>query len=191
MASGKLDDVDDAILELFQEESARESLVLPPNVVWYNLVEQRNRVQKSSDTIARRMQKLAELGLLEKVDYEGGYYRLTEQGQEYIPGETRLVEIHGVEGGEYQGPFSELEWGLLTQVEKGSTGLDVDDDLFDQEAIQQALNRLLKFGLVEQDEREYILSKRGETALGIQDVYEKYGSEEFFARLAEEEGGDT
>lgn len=187
MASGKLDEVDEAILEFFQETSVNDRIVLPPKVVWYNIVEQRGRVQRSSDNIVHRMQKLTELGLLERVDYAGGYYRLTEQGEEYVVGETRLVEILGAEEDKSRGPFSKLEWEVLTQIAKSTDGLDVKDEILAPDPTQRALNRLLNFEFVREQDGRYVVTSRGKSAIELEEVYDQFGPEEFFSRLAERE----
>jgi DNA-binding PadR family transcriptional regulator len=69
---------DPAILEFFEEHE----IAMPPAVVSFNIT------GVSHPTVKRRMPKLAEHGLLEKVEGKRGYYRITEVGQQYLAGET-------------------------------------------------------------------------------------------------------
>ncbi|MDG5778938.1 transcriptional regulator [Haloarculaceae archaeon H-GB2-1] len=80
-----MNEVDDAILEFFAEQG--DDVVLPPTVVWYNLKEVEYALDKSRETVARRMRQLPKRGLLEKVDEDRAYYRLTEKGRSYLAGD--------------------------------------------------------------------------------------------------------
>jgi predicted transcriptional regulator len=86
-----MNEVDDAILEFFVEQS--ETIALPPTVVWYNLAEVNNVIDKSSDTVARRMRKLPKRGLLKKVDEKRGYYQLTQKGRDYLVGDLDAEDV--------------------------------------------------------------------------------------------------
>jgi predicted transcriptional regulator len=73
---------DDTILEFFEEHS----IALPPTAVSYNI--------DFSDTHVRnRMRKLADEGLLIKVDDKKGYYRITEKGRKYLAGDLDAGEL--------------------------------------------------------------------------------------------------
>jgi len=79
-----MNEVDDSILEFFNSQGDQVSL--PPTAVWYNLAEIFEVTDKSRDTVARRMRGLNEAGLLEKVDEQRGYYRITDKGRAYLTG---------------------------------------------------------------------------------------------------------
>lgn len=86
-----MNEVDDSILEFFERQD--EGVSLPPTPVHYNLVEVYKATDKSRETIARRMRKLAKRGLLEKVNDTKGYYRMTELGRRYLTGDATKEEI--------------------------------------------------------------------------------------------------
>ena len=81
-----MNEVDDAVLEFF--EAQEEGVALPPTVVWYNLHERLEVIDKSRDTVARRMRQLTERGLLSKVSEERGYYQITQNGYDYLTGDV-------------------------------------------------------------------------------------------------------
>lgn len=74
---------DPAILELFYEAG----IAMPPAVVSYNID------GVSHPTVKRRLPKLAEHGLLEKVDDSKGYYRITDLGRRYVEGDVTKDEL--------------------------------------------------------------------------------------------------
>lgn len=83
-----MNETDDAILEFFEELASAEFRVcLAPTPVWLNLTQELEVLEKSRDTVSRRMGKLAEMGLLERVDEKRGYYRITDMGLAYVAGE--------------------------------------------------------------------------------------------------------
>jgi hypothetical protein len=86
-----MNEVDDSILEFFASQD--ESLVLSPALVWYNLHDQLNLIDKSHETVARRMRKLSKRGLLEKVDDGKGYYSLTQKGRDYLVGDVEADDL--------------------------------------------------------------------------------------------------
>ena len=90
-----MNEVDDAILEFYEELEASTdfSITLPPMTVYVNLVEELGVLDKSSNTISRRMQRLSEMELLEKSDKKRGYYRITEKGIRYLSGELDADEL--------------------------------------------------------------------------------------------------
>ncbi|WP_218927289.1 transcriptional regulator [Halosimplex rubrum] len=79
-----MNEVDDAVLEFFAAQD--EGVALPPTVVWYNLHERLEAIDKSRDTVARRMRKLTDRTLLSKVSEERGYYQITQKGCDYLAG---------------------------------------------------------------------------------------------------------
>lgn len=83
--------VDDAILEFYEEQES--SLVLPPKIVWYNLHSVRSVIDKSAETVRRRMKKLDKRGLLERVEDDRAYYRLTQKGRNYLVGEVEPDDL--------------------------------------------------------------------------------------------------
>lgn len=83
--------VDDAILEFYQEQEG--SIVLPPKIVWYNLHEVRKVIDKTAETVRRRMKKLARRGLLERVEEDRAYYRLTQKGRDYLTGDIEAGDL--------------------------------------------------------------------------------------------------
>ncbi|WP_228434566.1 transcriptional regulator [Natrarchaeobaculum aegyptiacum] len=90
-----MNQADDAILEYLQELETEPGhrISLPPTTVWYNLVEQLGVLDRSQNTIARRMNILSEAGLLEKTDEKRGYYRLTDRGIAYLEGELEAADL--------------------------------------------------------------------------------------------------
>ncbi|WP_262176974.1 transcriptional regulator [Haloarcula laminariae] len=86
-----MNEVDDAVLEFFEAQD--EGVALPPTVVWYNLHDLLEVIDKSRDTVARRMRKLTERELLEKVSEERGYYQLTHKGRRYLSGDIEPEEL--------------------------------------------------------------------------------------------------
>ncbi|MDJ1434198.1 transcriptional regulator [Halostagnicola sp. A-GB9-2] len=81
-----MNEADDAILEYFQELTTERDhrIALPPTTVWYNLVEELGVLDRSQNTISRRMNILADAGLLKKTDEKRGYYRITNNGLAYL-----------------------------------------------------------------------------------------------------------
>ncbi|SNZ06096.1 hypothetical protein SAMN06269185_1046 [Natronoarchaeum philippinense] len=89
-------EADVAILEFFYElgDVDDDRVVLPPGTVYENLVEQLGVLQKSKSTISRRMKKLSEEDLLEKIpDTRGTYYRITDVGVDYLEGNVDADDL--------------------------------------------------------------------------------------------------
>lgn len=86
-----MNEVDDAVLEFFEAQD--EGVALPPTVVWYNLHDLLEVIDKSRDTVARRMRKLNERGLLAKVSEERGYYQITQKGRDYLEGDLEADDL--------------------------------------------------------------------------------------------------
>lgn len=90
-----MNETDDAILEYFEAlESAGFRTWLAPTPVWLNLTENLEVLDKSRDTISRRMGLLADMGLLERVDDKRGYYRITNEGLAYLAGEMDATDLN-------------------------------------------------------------------------------------------------
>jgi DNA-binding PadR family transcriptional regulator len=79
---------DEPILEFLADSDA----ALPPAVVQFNL-EWKDIVSPAYSTVKRRMRKLAEEELLEKVNPDAGYYAITEKGRAYLQGELDASEL--------------------------------------------------------------------------------------------------
>lgn len=89
-----MNETDDAILEFFEElESTGLNVWFAPTPVWINLTQNLGVLEKSRDTISRRMGKLAEMGLLERVDDRRGYYCITDKGMAYLAGELDAEDL--------------------------------------------------------------------------------------------------
>lgn len=90
-----MNESDDAILEFYEELTAGSGpdIALPPGVIWFNLVKEMGVLDRSRNTISRRMNKLAEIGLLRKVDEERGYYKLTNMGSNYLSGDLDTEDL--------------------------------------------------------------------------------------------------
>jgi len=86
-----MNEIDDAVLEFFEAQD--EGVALPPTVVWYNLHEKLGVIDKSRDTVARRMRKLTKRGLLLKVSESRGYYCLTKKGRAYLSGDLDAEDL--------------------------------------------------------------------------------------------------
>jgi len=79
---------DPALLEFFEEAG----ISMPPAVVSYNID------GVSHPTVKRRLPVLEENGLLEKVDPDRGYYRITDRGRAYLAGDLDADDLEGPEG---------------------------------------------------------------------------------------------
>ncbi|MDQ2049342.1 winged helix-turn-helix domain-containing protein [Natronolimnohabitans sp. A-GB9] len=90
-----MNEADDAILEYLQELETETGhrIALPPTAVWYNLVEELAVLDRSQNTISRRMNVLSDAGLLEKTDEKRGYYRLTDRGSSYLDGDLEASAL--------------------------------------------------------------------------------------------------
>ncbi|SFC65151.1 hypothetical protein SAMN05444422_11338 [Halobiforma haloterrestris] len=90
-----MNEVDDAVLEFLQElEIDGQPVALKPGAVHYNLVEEFGMVDRSLSTFSRRMDVLADHGLLEKTeDGKGSPYRITEKGWAYLEGDLDAEEL--------------------------------------------------------------------------------------------------
>ena len=90
-----MNEADDAILEYFQEleTDTGHRISLPPTTVWYNLVEELGVLDRSQNTVSRRMNVLSEADLLEKIDEKRGYYRITDRGLAYLHGELDASDL--------------------------------------------------------------------------------------------------
>lgn len=78
---------DDSILEYFHEHD----VALPPTGLEINL--NREGISISYSTILRRLKKLQEAGLVNKVREKEGYYAITEKGREYLRGELDAKDL--------------------------------------------------------------------------------------------------
>lgn len=86
-----MNEVDDLILEFF--EAQEPDLVLSPTIVWYNLSNTKSALDKSKETVRRRMSNLPERGLLERVEEDRAYYRLTDKGRAYLAGDLDADDL--------------------------------------------------------------------------------------------------
>ncbi len=85
-----MNEVDDLVLELFARQD--DGLWLTPSLVHWNLVKVYEATDKSKETIARRMRKLVDRGLLEKLGGRG-YYRITDKGKDYLSGDLDADDL--------------------------------------------------------------------------------------------------
>ncbi|WP_455449617.1 transcriptional regulator [Natrinema thermotolerans] len=90
-----MNEADDAILEYLREleTNTGHRISLPPTAIWYNLVEELGILDRSQNTVSRRMNVLSEAGLLEKTDEKRGYYRITDRGLAYLDGELDTSDL--------------------------------------------------------------------------------------------------
>ncbi|WP_246999260.1 transcriptional regulator [Halosolutus gelatinilyticus] len=90
-----MNEADDAILEYLQEleTDTGHRIALPPTAVWYNLVAELGVLDRSQNTISRRMNVLSNAELLEKIDEKRGYYRITDRGFAYLNGELAASDL--------------------------------------------------------------------------------------------------
>ena len=90
-----MNEVDDVVLEFFEElgEVGGRRVALPPSPVKRHVVDELGLVERGPSTFSRRMQKLAEMGLLEISDDTAGYYRITDMGLDYLSGELDAEDI--------------------------------------------------------------------------------------------------
>lgn len=78
---------DDPILQFLADTGA----AVPPRVILFNL-ERREIASPHRSTIKRRLQRLQEYGLVEKVGEEG-YYVISELGEAYLSGDIDASEL--------------------------------------------------------------------------------------------------
>lgn len=89
-----MNETDDAILEFFVElDAVGFRIWLAPTPVWLNLTRNLRVLDKSRDTVSRRMGKLAEMELLERTDEKRGYYCITDKGVAYVAGELDAEDL--------------------------------------------------------------------------------------------------
>ncbi|SFS68435.1 transcriptional regulator [Halostagnicola kamekurae] len=88
-------EVDDAILEYLQEleTDTGHRISFPPTTVWYNPVEDLGVLDRSQNTLSRRMNVLSDASLLEKTDEKRGYYRITDKGIAYLEAELYVADL--------------------------------------------------------------------------------------------------
>lgn len=60
----------------------KSNLALPPKVIHWNL--QREGATFGERTVHRHLSEMAENGLVEKVNEKRGYYRITEDGRDFL-----------------------------------------------------------------------------------------------------------
>ncbi len=78
---------DGPILEVLCESGK----ALPPRVILFNL-EYEERASPHRSTVKRRLNRLTEYGLTEKVD-DSGYYVITDKGRSWLEGDLDVSEI--------------------------------------------------------------------------------------------------
>lgn len=83
-----LSETDDAILE-FLEHTGVEA---PPKVIHHNIGADVSKTQ-----IHRRLKKLRETGIVERLDEPSGYYRLSDLGCDLVNGQLSRKEISELE----------------------------------------------------------------------------------------------
>ncbi|MCG1002607.1 MULTISPECIES: winged helix DNA-binding protein [Halobacterium] len=90
-----MNEVDDAILEFFEElgEVGGARVAQPPSPVKHHLVDVLGTVDRERSTFSRRMSKLEERGLLERVGEDTAYYQITEKGLAYLGGELSAGDL--------------------------------------------------------------------------------------------------
>lgn len=94
-----MNEVDDAILEFFEElgEVGGQRVAQPPSPVQRHLVDELGIVDRERSTFSRRMGQLEDRGLLELVDSGSAYYRITEKGLAYLAGDLDADDLAGEE----------------------------------------------------------------------------------------------
>lgn len=90
-----MNEVDDAILEFLRDlEVDGQRVALKPGAVHHNLVEEFGMLDKSLSTFSRRMDTLAEVGLLEKSkERKGSPYKITKMGVLYLDGDLDVKSL--------------------------------------------------------------------------------------------------
>ncbi|WP_455449789.1 transcriptional regulator [Natrinema thermotolerans] len=90
-----MNEVDDSILEFLDSlEVDGHPVALKPGAVRYNLVDEFELLNKSLSTFSRRMDRLADHGLLEKTeDRKGSPYKITDKGRAYLRGELDAEDL--------------------------------------------------------------------------------------------------
>ncbi|MBC9986038.1 phage repressor protein [Haloferax sp. Atlit-47N] len=78
---------DDTILEYFQEHD----VALPPKGLEINL--EREGFSVSYSTIHRRLKKLEQTGLVDRVRQREAYYAITDKGRAYLSGDLDASEL--------------------------------------------------------------------------------------------------
>lgn len=95
-----MNEVDDSILEFLSqlEVDGGHYVTQSPTAVWVNLADELDILDKSQSTVARRMQRLEKMDLLEKTDENRAYYRITEMGVRYVKGDISRDELPDPDG---------------------------------------------------------------------------------------------
>ena len=90
-----MNETDDTILEYLSqlEINGGQYVTQSPTAVWVNLSEQFDILEKSQSTVARRMQHLEQMDLLDKADEKRAYYRITPKGLRYLEGDIDREEL--------------------------------------------------------------------------------------------------
>lgn len=78
---------DKAILQFLSEKD----IALPPRPLYENL--RLKGATFSYRTVSRRLRHLDELGLVERILGEKGYYKITEKGQSYLSGDLDTSDL--------------------------------------------------------------------------------------------------
>jgi DNA-binding transcriptional ArsR family regulator len=89
-----MNETDDAILEFLESlDTDGVRVWQAPTPVWINVTRNFDALDVSRNTVSRRMGKLAEMGLLERVDEKRGYYKITDKGLAYLSEELDREDI--------------------------------------------------------------------------------------------------
>lgn len=89
-----MNQTDDVILEFLEDLTSDGTRVaLPPTAIWMNVNQQMGAIDRAPNTISRRVKKLNEMGLVECIDEERGYYRITDKGLAYLEGELEAEDL--------------------------------------------------------------------------------------------------
>lgn len=89
--------LDESILEFMEAlgTPVGEPVVVSPRMVKRNL-EHRDLVEKSRSTYSRRMRKLADAGLLIRMDGKGAYYYISKKGVDWVDGNLSAEDLEDI-----------------------------------------------------------------------------------------------
>lgn len=90
-----MNELDNAILEFLAEMGTPggEPVAMAPTAMWVNLAVIREMTTKKQNTFSNRMNQLSTIGLLEKIDEQRGYYKITDKGLAYLDGDLDAEEL--------------------------------------------------------------------------------------------------
>ena len=90
-----MNELDDSILEFLAEMGSPGGVrvAMAPTPMWVNIAVIRGMTTKKQNTFSNRMNQLSTIGLLEKIDEQRGYYKITDKGLAYLDGDLDAEDL--------------------------------------------------------------------------------------------------